>query len=167
MESHFIGAQKPDKVPRPDVHRVKTTESQTFVIYSKNIFGQYIHWYGGRSHECTQDKQRCRGCMKEWPCKWLGYLDCYLVNERARVFLELTLTASNLLADLAPQDANLRGLLIRVSKTKGGAKGRYRIEVQEGRKSSSELPHERDPLPTLRFLWTCKNQHVQEDTASV
>lgn len=167
MDSHFTGAPKPDKVPRPDVHRVKTTEVQVFCIVSKNIFGQYIHWYGGRSHECTQDKARCRGCMKEWPTKWLGYLDCHSYDQRARVFLELTLTAANLLADLAPADANLRGLVINVSKTKGGAKGRYRIEVKDGRKKSSELPEERDPLPTLQFLWRCKNQHVQDQPASV
>jgi len=167
MVSHFNGHEKPIKVPRPDVHRVTTTNRQTFVVFSKNIFGQYIHWYGNRSHECTKDSKLCRGCKLEWPGKWLGYLDAYHLDVGARVFLELTLTAANLLSELAPSDANLRGLVVAVFKSKGGAKGRYHIEVKDLRKKASELPEERDPLPTLRFLWTCKNQHVQDPPASV
>jgi len=166
MESQvFSGHEKPTKVPRPDVHRVTTTNRQHFRLISKTIFGQYIHWYGNRSHECSRDTKACRGCELHWPSKWLGYLDAWFVEQNCRVFLELTLTASDLLVEVAPHDEHLRGLIVAIYKSKGGAKGRYHIEVKEGRTPSSKVPEERDPLPTLKFLWNCRNAHVKNEAS--
>ena len=47
---------------------------------------------------------------------------------------------------------NLRGSIIKVSRTKGGPRGRYMIEVLERRIADDALPEERDPLQTLRML---------------
>lgn len=167
MDSHFTGAVPPKVQPRSEVVRVTTSESQQFVILSTSIFGQYIHWYAKRSHECTKDFKRCNGCERSWPNKWLGYVDAFHINEDKRCFIELTRTACELLVRQAPEGRPLRGLNVRISKTKGGAKGRYRIEVLERREDPATMPQERDPLPVLRFLWTCKNQHVQSSPASV
>lgn len=167
MVSHFAGDPLPVKIPRPDVYRVVTENKQHFWIFSKAMYVQCIHWYGNRSHECTKQTKKCNGCERNWPTKVKVYLDCFHVEANARIFLELTHTAATYLGGCAPHDATLRGLLVSVNKSKGGAKGRYQISIMEGRKKSSELPEERDPLPTLRFLWQCKNQHVQDSSASV
>jgi hypothetical protein len=50
----------------------------------------------------------------------------------------------------------LRGMRFRLSRTKGGARGRYLVNILEVPAPEEELPIERDPLQTLRFLWNAK-----------
>jgi len=159
MVTRFNGDAPPATSKRAQVHRVTTSEAQQFIILSAAFFGQYVHWHGGRTHKCTLGKSRCDGCEKAWNQKWLGYLDV-LEMDKTRKFLELTRTACNMLCDLAPPDKTLRGLQVRIRKTKGGRHGRYLLELLERRVDGEQLPQEADPLPTLEFLWNCKNQHV-------
>lgn len=159
MGSHVCGAEPPPGGNRHTVHRVTTAETQQFVIYSKSIFGQWIHWYGGRSHQCTKDKAACNGCLRGWPTKWLGYFDGHNVHADERVFVEITAAAFKLLDQQIPPGENCRGVRVRMAKTKGGPKGRYKIDVLPGRVSDETLPQEKDPLSVLQFLWKCKNQH--------
>lgn len=163
MDMHFTGALPPDSPKRTSVHRVTTASAQQFVIYSRSIFGQWVHWYGNRSHQCTKEKSACNGCQRGWPSKWLGYLDVHNLMMDERQFLEITLTASKLLIRQAPEGKPLRGLQIRVSKTKGGPKGRYMIDVLPRVLDEPDMPVEKDPLPTLQFLWRAKNQHASDE----
>lgn len=163
MESHYTGAQPPVSNSRHTVHRVTTSQTQQFVIFSRSIYGQYIHWYGNRSHKCTRDEKKCNGCDRNWPTKWLGYLDAHNIHTEERVFLELTKTACDLLDKQVPPGENLRGVQVRICKTKGGPKGRYKVEVLSRRVDDPTLPQEKDPLTTLEFLWRSKNQHVHND----
>jgi len=166
MTSHINGSQMPTrKGPRVPVVRVTSTEPQQFTIVSKSIFGQDIHWFRGRSHECTKETKKCNGCERGWSEKWKGYLDCVLwhTTQGERCFLELTPRACEMLLQLAEKDRPLRGLVIRVSKTKGGAKGRYLISALERRIDERELPQEEDPLPVLRKLWLSKDQYVHDE----
>jgi hypothetical protein len=163
MESHYTGAAPPAGSQRHTVHRVTTSQTQQFVIYSRAIFGQWIHWYGNRSHQCTKDKSACNGCTRGWPVKWLGYFDGYNIHADERVFVEITAAAYKLLDRQIPPGENCRGVQVRICKTKGGPKGRYKIEVLDRRVDDATLPQEKDPLDTLLFLWKCKNQHVQSE----
>jgi hypothetical protein len=70
--------------------------------------------------------------------------------------LELTDTAWRLLEEQSPDQKNLRGIKFQIGRTKGGAKGRYIINVMEGVIPCEQLPEEKDPYPTLKFLWSCK-----------
>jgi len=167
MDSHYTGAPPPEVRPRTEIVRVTTSTAQQFTIFSKSIYGQNIHWYARRSHECTKDFKRCNGCDRNWPAKWLGYLHAWHLGEDKPCFIELTRTACDLLVRQAPEKEPLRGLQVRISKSRGGPKGRYHVEVLERRVADAQLPQERDPLTVLRFLWTCKNQHVQDGPASV
>lgn len=160
-KSHYSGATPPPRSNRLDIVRVTSSESQTFVILSRTIYAQYIHWYGGRSHECSEGKKACQGCGNAWPKKFLGYIHATKFGQQNTLFLELTHTACEMLIAQAHANATLRGTQVRISKTKGGAKGRYRVEVLERTFTDEELPPEKDPLETLRFLWKCKN-HLTE-----
>lgn len=159
MESRYRGAAPLKGVAKSTVHRVTTAETQQFVILSKSVFGQMIHWAGNRSHECTKESKKCNGCERGWPEKWLGYLHVINVHAEHECFLELTLTACNLLDKQVAPGENFRGVQVRIRKTKGGAKGRYLVEVMPRRVDDVTLPQEKDPVETLRFLWRCKN-HV-------
>lgn len=162
MDSRIQGVPPPVGKLRTRIHRVTTAETQQFVFFSKSVFGQMIHWYGGRSHECTIDHKRCNGCERSWPQKWLGYIHCRALFSEEDVFLELTKTAVLALLRQAPLDQPLRGLQARISKTKGGAKGRYKIDLLPRRMDEAQLPQELDPREVLKFLWACKNQHLRD-----
>jgi hypothetical protein len=167
MAGRILGAKPPAPGPKQEVIRVTSTEPRTFVIVSTAIWGQWIHWYGSRSHECVSDKKECNGCVRGWPRKWKGYLH---VVERAGGpgnFLEITPMFEDIISMQVPRDQSLRGCIMRVSKTKGGAKGRYIIDVLERRHDLSVLPEERDPVAILKFLWQCKNVSSQNETATL
>jgi len=167
MESHYTGSQPPPKLSKTEIIRVTTSEAQQFCILSKAIFGQWIHWYGNRSHECKRDVGTCSRCLDGQPAKFLGYL--YVIDMRALYpsFLELTHSACDLLVKQAPPGRNLRGLNVRIKKTKGGPKGRYLVEVLERTTDPETLPDEKDPRDTLKFLWNCKKQRSSPSEASV
>lgn len=158
MVDHFKGDRPVKRGPQTGIIRVTTSETKVFYLVSPAIFGQNIHWMFRRSHECKKDKGACDGCTKLWPDKWLGYLYVVDPTDGSTGFLELTYTASRILTSLAPIDQSLRGLVVSIRKTKGGAKGRYVISLSGRRIASDELPDDRDPLPTLRFLWNAKNK---------
>src|SRR5205814_5942315 len=140
------GTKPPPKKQRMEVVRIKTQEPEMLVIVSKCIWGQPVHWFGRRSHECTQDRGRCKGCEENWPCKWQGYLHVTNHTLSWNGFLELTALAWGILLSQVRVGENLRGSIIKVSRTKGGPRGRYMIEVLERRIADDALPEERDPL---------------------
>lgn len=138
------------------VHRVTTSEAQEFLCLSPSPFGVQIHWFGGRSHECTALFSKCQGCQDSWPVKWKGYLHVAAPPSTSDVFLELTATAILLIESQLRERETWRGVRFRLRKTKGGPKGRYLAEVLERGIDPEKLPPEIDPLPTLRRLWRAK-----------
>ena len=133
------------------------------MIFSTSVWGQWIHWYGRRSHECTSDKGQCNGCQRGWPKKWKGYLHVYRGNKYETAFLEITPFFVQMLDVQVPPPATLRGVQMYVSKTRGGAKGRFIIDVMERRLQEAELRVECDPRPVLQFLWNCKNTSSNQE----
>jgi hypothetical protein len=163
MPDNVRGSLPPLPKIRKDVLRVNTAESHTFIILSASIWGQYVHWYGNRSHECTQEKlKQCNGCERSWPVKWKGYLHVRNITNSWSGFLEITETAYRLIDHQLGTEKNLRGVKIKISRTKGGAKGRYQVEVFESRVDSDLLERELDPYDTLKFLWSCKRPAGQQ-----
>jgi len=159
MADKFRGVPPPPKGDRTDVVRVKSTDPQTFTFLSDKILGVLIHWNGKRSCECTKDQGECAGCASAWPLKWKGYMHCIAWNDKRNlVFLELTARACEVIEQFVPERGTLRGLIVRIGKTKGGAKGRYTVDVLERRTPEAEMPVDQDPLDTLRFLWQVKQK---------
>ena len=157
MGGKIRGSIPPKPGPSNEVVRVKTTTPQKFLILSRATFGQWIHFYATRSHECTLDRGACERCTWGWPRKWKGYLHAVQLADKARVFVELTPAAFEMVSQVVPEGEDLRGLILSISKTKGGPKGRYMIHVEGVRRDPVQLPEEEDPLPVLRYLWNCKN----------
>lgn len=164
MSDNVRGALPPAPKIRMEIVRVTSHESHTFICYSKAIWGQYVHWYARRTHECTQDKTKvCEGCAKGWPTKWKGYLHVQNIAASWNGFLEITDTAFLLIDKQLGDNKNLRGLRFRLSRTKGGPKGRYLVEVYTDRIPDAELPIEKDPYDTLKYLWSCKRPAGQAE----
>jgi hypothetical protein len=161
-EELVTGSAPPVPKSKMDVIRILTTETHQLVVVSKAIYGQYVHWFGRRSHECFSDRGgTCKGCAANWPRKWQGYL--HVIRPGGwQGFLEITATAWQLIEVQLRTGETLRGARIKVGRTKGGAKGRYLIEVLERREPDEHLPQARDPLPILRMLWNAKKGPLPE-----
>jgi len=157
MPDNVIGALPPAPKIVREVIRVTTSEAKTFICFSRSVWGQYVHWHANRSHECTQSKEKyCEGCERGWPVKWKGYLHVRDLTGTIKGFLEITDTAYRLIDHQLGTDKNLRGIRFRLARTKGGAKGRYIVEVYQDRLPEDQLIQEEDPYKTLKFLWSCK-----------
>lgn len=156
MSSMIRGTPPPAATKRIMVYRVTTCETQQFVSLSVAPFGQPVHWFGRRSHECSAERGACKGCSDNWPTKWKGYIHVSCDAGRTTAFLEITATCYHLLESRIPKGTSWRGVQFRIGRTKGGAKGRYLVEVLERVIDANSLPEELDPLPTLRMLWRSK-----------
>lgn len=161
MSDRVKGVLPPTPRMRGHLLRILTAESKQFICISEMPYGQNVHWWGNRSHECHHDKGQCEGCKRGWPSKWKGYLHVQTDVHGGDVFLELTATAWLLIEQQVPAGENFRGIIFRIRRTKGGAKGRYLVEVLPRRISEEELPREKDPRDLLRFLWSCKRPSGQ------
>jgi len=156
LDSLVRGAPPPPKKFKIEVIRITTVEPLQLICVSRSIYGQPVHWFGRRSHECLSDRGKCHGCEENWPVKWQGYLHVMNASGDWQAFLEITATAWEILLSQAHQGKDLRGMIFRVGRTKGGAKGRYLISVLERRVDEPQLLKELDPYPTLRMLWAAK-----------
>lgn len=165
MAGRIRGAPAPKPGPRVEIVRITSAERQLFFILGSAVFGQQIHWYGGRSHECRADKGECENCKRGWPSKWKGYLHAIRQSDNQEVFIELTPAACHTLDSLIPESESYRGKVLNFSKTKGGAKGRFVIQVTSNTFNLRDAPAEADPVNVLRYLWACKNSSGQSKRA--
>jgi len=164
MDRLVVGHAVPERRFNMEVFRITSVEPVTMIVVSRNVFGQWVHWAGNRSSECKIDSStKCHGHEMGWPVKWQGYLQVIRAGEKETAFWEFTQACFHKLADGLQPDQNFRGAYLRVRKSKGGKKGRYIVEHLEKRFDSETLPQERDPLPVLKFLWTCKRQSASQD----
>lgn len=161
MAGIYAGTPPPAPVARMDVIRVTSAESVQFVILSASVWGQGVHWSGSRTMECAKEKRLdCEGCKRGLPWKWKGYL--HVTDGKGwSGFLELTPTACKLIETQVGNTSCLRGVIFKIRRTKGGAKGRYIVEVLERRLPDEELPADKDPYATLKYLWSCKRPSGQ------
>lgn len=164
MAGTIRGATPPRPGPSVNIVRVKTEQGQKFLCLSTAVFGQWIHFYGNRSHECSADRGDCDRCRQGWPRKWKGYVHAVQLSDNERVFVEITPAAYSLIVQAIPPGENLRGLILAIGKTKGGAKGRYRIAIEGIRRDPIQLPEEEDPLPVLRYLWNHRNSAGKQNS---
>lgn len=156
MSQSYTGSAPPLPCAKFQVIRVTTAESQQFVCLSNVPYGQWVHWFGRRSHECVDDRgATCSHCRDNWPRKWKAYLHV-LTADRQQQFLEITAPAFRALETQMHDRTMWRGAIFQIRRTKGGPHGRYVCHVLERRVAEDELPEARDVLETLRMLWRAK-----------
>lgn len=166
MSSFLQGATPPAPIVKKEVIRVTTAETSEFAICSTAAWGQWVHWNGHRSSECFQDRSRtfadanyvnsCIGCKDGLPSRFQVYLHVWDWACRKDCYLEITGNAWRQLEEKLDREKPLRGTRFSIRRTKGGAKGRYVIDVREARADPANLPEPLDPLNTLRRLWNFK-----------
>jgi hypothetical protein len=163
MSNLIAGTVPPKPAKRKEIVRITSSEARLYICLSASVWGQGVHWCGKRTEECLKDRKLdCPGCKRGLPWKWKGYLH---VSDGVGWdgFLELTPTAMQLLQAQLPNATSLRGIMFKIRRTKGGARGRYVIEVLERMLMDGDIPEGADPLETLRFLWSCKRSYLNYD----
>lgn len=164
MEDRFKGPRPPAPGPNTEIVRVSWTEPRLLICYSPAITCAYVHWFGNRSHECRGSAEICERCQQSQPRKWKGYLHVAPNSNARGFFMEITPTFEDMLAMQVPRGESLRGVIFKVSKSKGGAKGRFIVDVMERRAIESTMQVERDPMPTLRMLWARNSGTSQNES---
>lgn len=154
MPLKIRGPALPQAGPKIQVVRVKTVTPQRFIILSPELLTAHIH-FGRRSKECTlEETKTCVHCTAGVGSRRVkGYLDALSHPSGDRVILELTPPACAAI-ELFCTERELRGLIVDISKTKGGPQGRYIVRSDSTTIGSSILPAYKDPMPTVRLLWT-------------
>lgn len=154
LNNRIRGTAPPKKIGLEiEVVRIVSTEMRIYVLLSSAPWGSFFHW-AGASLPCTGDEESCERCKRLVPRKWRGYIHALEQHGTStrEVILELTHVAlASLDVSLAMRD--YRGSIVQLRKTKGGAKGRFLIDVMERRVTDQTLPAERDPAPVLKKLW--------------
>lgn len=152
----YDGPAPPAKMKRIDIIRIRETTPQTFTILSDRPYSIIYHWIKGRSQQCTRSRGDCEGCLTGCEEKWAAYLHAQQWGQDGEIFLELTDACIAKIHALANNRATLRGTIIKLSKTKGGIRGRYVVDMLDRTMPPDDLPNVRFPDELLLKLWAAK-----------
>lgn len=144
----------PTSGPEIYIYRLGAAESLTFHVFSRALFGIWVHWdrYNKRSTPHYSDTARCDSCQRELPKRWKGFLHVWCVEKKQQLFLELTPSSANALQSQLASGETLRGKGVFVQRTKG-KNGRLLIRVLPGSIDPQTMPEELDPLRSIMALW--------------
>jgi hypothetical protein len=152
----FDGPPPPIKQKRIDIVNVKDQTVRTYTIISERPYSIIYHWVNGRSQSCRRGFGTCECQERQLQDKWAAYLHaiCWITNEE--VFIELSEKAVWMLMTLCNNRESLRGSVIKLSRTKGGVRGRYIVDMLERIVPSEDLPDVKFPDELLKRLWAAK-----------
>lgn len=147
----------PPAGPGMDLVRLKASQVVQVIVLSTDIRAVFVHWNAsagrkGRSEPCV--KEKCSGCGKKLPRKWLGYVHVWLPKRRTGAFLEMSSGAAEDLRNSIPPGQTMRGTSAVVQRM-GGDKARFKVDVFPAPKDydTSVLPDELLPWETLAEYW--------------
>lgn len=178
MPVRLRGAAPPELTgPAVEISRITSADPRSFTIIARVPWGVYFHWYGGRSRECAcqqnetetaPPEQICERCKLGWPRKWRAYLHCaeHGAGRSVPVILEITDHACQQLVAQTMNRVHLRGVMMKVRKSKGGKHGRFVLEVMERTDPIPDAVPEIEPIPILKKLWDLNEERLKKMNGS-
>lgn len=145
----------PPAGPRLKIIRPKAAESFNVAILGSRVHGFWTH-YHDRTEPCTEPKDQCEGCKRQWPSRWKGYVHALQEPGMIEGFLELTALGRERVLDLVGGEAMLRGSRLKIQRG-GGVKTQLRFMLLRGwngEHAGCEIPAEVDPIETLHALFS-------------
>lgn len=135
------------------VVRLKGAQTINCQIISDTFWGVTIHFDHRvrRSEPCTGVPDTCPGCQVKKPVKNLYYLHVFS-SHHAQCFIELTESAMVRVKELLEGEKTFRGQVIELRRT-AADNGRIIVKMSETFAGRANLPKEKDPENTLRYLW--------------
>lgn len=142
----------PTKGPTLFIKRMQGAEKRTFTVWGSRVRGIWVHWNSATNGSEPHYEENCSACSKAIPKRWKGFLHAYCQEDRQEVFLELTPTGASALMSQLDDPSNLRGSLIRVSRSVA-KNGRLTIQYTGSIPDKNALPKEKDPRRSILKLW--------------
>jgi hypothetical protein len=143
-----------DQVERGYVLRLKAGQVITFTCYSPKPWGLVVHWdpAARRTEGHYEPTASCVGCMEELATKEIYYLFGRVIETGKDCFIEMPDGAAKSLVSSLALGESLRGagLVLQRGKTDNT---RLKIRVSNRFEHVEALPKDKDPLPTLEYLW--------------
>jgi hypothetical protein len=156
MAVRFDGPVPPSKQRYREIVRVRSYEPMLVISLSEHIFSVFTHWHSGRSDRCTGDPASCPYCKDACPLRWRGYLHVSSPPNPDSFFLEFSENCAQAIALAFADRLTLRGSMFRISKSKGGLRGRFKVDPMDRVIDSRGLPEAQTPQGTLEFLWSVR-----------
>lgn len=152
------GASPPEPGPSMKLVQLKKGAQVTGVTISRAVWGVVTHWNAlagpsGRSERCRAPRAKCTGCENELPSRWKGYIEVLPIGSEETVFVELTPAAFKYFAGLLGDREDVRGVVVKFARSKGGDNGRLSVTLGHYAGDPARLPDPRDPEPVLETLW--------------
>jgi hypothetical protein len=144
----------PPSGPKLKVIRIKANEGCNVALFGTVVHGFWTH-YGGRTEPCTEPREHCEGCQKQWPSRWKGYVHCLREDTLQEGFLELTKLNRDTILSHTGSEKLMRGSRLKLQRGKGD-KTALRMLLLRGwgaEHPGEEMPEEHDPEDTLRSLF--------------
>lgn len=145
----------PPAGPKIRIHRLKASERDNFEICGTAIHGFWTHW-GTRTEPCTEPRDQCEGCLKQWPQRWKGYIYCIRQSRMEDGFLEVTPLLRDKLLSYVTTPEQLRGKRFLVQRGKGDKSTLAILPLRDwyAEHPGEEMPAEVDPEETLHALFS-------------
>src|SRR5947207_7704546 len=150
------GGEPPASGPRLKILRVKARETFNVAIIGTAFHAFWTHWSGARTEPCTEPRENCDGCLRQWPQRWKCYLHAIREDCLSEGFLELTSLNRDRIRELLGGDKFLRGARVKVLRGNGD-KTELKLMLLRCWAAEHEgevLPDEMDPESTLRALFS-------------
>jgi hypothetical protein len=160
LTGRYRGVAPPETVGLDcEVVRITSTENRLFYLLSEAPWNCNFHWVGVSVQH--QQEGECKYCTRVAPLKFRSYIhaleQCGTLQKS--VMVELT-HAALVLIDVQLCGQAHRGSIVNLRKSKGGAHGRFVIEMKERRIDPKTLPDEKDPQPVLEKLWALNEKRL-------
>ena len=150
----------PEPGPRDHVIRVRAGEDYRFICLSRSLWGVWTHWINDRTEPCIVPRDKCRGCQKQAPSRWKGYIHVCYQGKNSPAFLEMTPITARMLLNICEPGCDLRGIVFKIERGRG-SKAHMHVGLANVRYAGNDLPQERDPKAVLATLWQMPNRKAR------
>jgi hypothetical protein len=152
--------QPTDPIERPyPIQRVPATGSLAAAITSKQPFGCFTHFWGGRTIPCTAEA--CDACKAAAPSRWHCYMTAYSHPNQLHFLLELTAAAAEKIYQFTREHGTCRGCHFKANRQPQTPNGRIYLQTQMLDMDKYRLPEEPDLKLILSRLWNIPLDEIE------
>jgi len=140
----------------------KSTTPIICVVTSERWLGVYTHHFDDRTRPCTGNELDCDGCHRRLGRRWKAYLCGAMPLGNRPVIIELTHGAVQSCPVMIPPTFNMRGMKIRLWRTKPGKQSQVRCSL-EGIAGDYTVPPAFNLVRALHKVWGLAYDEDSED----
>ena len=152
-----LATQHTPPPPSPElwIERLKANKERVLIILAP-LFGCFSHWLGKGSGPCLEGEGECPHCAGGNARKWRGYLHAWDNASNKELFLEVTSTVVDKMAECSGVTSKeWRGTRFKFQRGNGD-QTRMKVTYLGQYKLDERFPDGRTPERELNILWRVK-----------